>query len=59
MTLIGIFESESIQKSNCPYLFEIEQYQTKASIGFAFIPKNSIDSEKIMDIADQRMYVAK
>lgn len=42
-----------------PFVFENNQYQLKASIGSALIPKDGIDPDKLMDIADQRMYVVK
>lgn len=42
-----------------PFAFEDKQYQMKASIGFALIPKDGSDPDKILEVADHRMYVVK
>jgi len=42
-----------------PFVFENKQYQLKASIGSALIPKDGIEPDKLLEIADQRMYVVK
>jgi len=39
--------------------FENKQYQLSASIGCALIPQDGLEPEKIMEVADQRMYLAK
>lgn len=42
-----------------PYVFEGNQYQLNASIGFALIPEDGSEPEKILEVADQRMYAIK
>lgn len=42
-----------------PFVFENKHYQLKASIGAALIPHDGCNPEKLLDIADQRMYTAK
>lgn len=42
-----------------PFLFEGKSIPLRASIGSALIPCDGTDPEKIMDLADQRMYKAK
>lgn len=44
---------------NQPFIFEGNDYQTKASIGSALIPKDGIEPEQIMEVADQHMYANK
>lgn len=39
--------------------FENKQYQLKASIGLALIPKDGTEPDKILEVADQRMYAVK
>lgn len=42
-----------------PFVFEDKQYQLKASIGSALIPKDGSEPEKVLEVADHRMYAAK
>lgn len=39
--------------------FESKRYQLKASIGSALIPKDGTEPDKILEVADQRMYTIK
>lgn len=39
-----------------PVIFEGKSYKLKASIGFALIPQDGEDPEKVLEIADKRMY---
>ncbi|SCK24851.1 sensor domain-containing diguanylate cyclase [Vogesella sp. LIG4] len=42
-----------------PFVFENLQYQLQASIGAALVPTDGVEPEKIMEVADQRMYTVK
>lgn len=42
-----------------PFAFENNQYQLKASIGSALMPKDGSEPEILLEVADQRMYAAK
>lgn len=42
-----------------PFVFEDKQYQLKASIGSALIPKDGSEPEKVLEVADHRMYAVK
>lgn len=42
-----------------PFVFENKQHQLRASIGSALIPHDGIDPEKVMEVADHRMYEIK
>jgi diguanylate cyclase (GGDEF)-like protein len=42
-----------------PFNFENIQYQLKASIGSAFVPQDGSELDKLLHIADQRMYAVK
>lgn len=42
-----------------PFIFENKQHQLRASIGSALIPHDGIDPEKVMEVADNRMYAIK
>ncbi|WP_404340150.1 diguanylate cyclase domain-containing protein [Pseudoalteromonas mariniglutinosa] len=42
-----------------PFMFERNEYQLKASIGFALIQQDGIDPTQLLEIADQRMYAVK
>ena len=42
-----------------PFIFEDKQYQLQASIGAALIPKDGSEPDKLLEVADQRMYAAK
>ncbi len=44
---------------NPPFIFEDKQYELKASIGAALIPKDGSEPDKLLEVADQRMYAAK
>lgn len=42
-----------------PFVFESRQYQLKASIGSALVPKDGTEPERLLEVADQRMYAEK
>lgn len=42
-----------------PFVFEDKQYQLKASIGSALIPKDGNEADKVLEVADHRMYALK
>lgn len=42
-----------------PFVFENRQYQLKASIGSALVPRDGTEPDKLLDVADQRMYAIK
>lgn len=42
-----------------PFVFEDRQYQLKASIGSALIPKDGSEPDKVLEVADRRMYAVK
>lgn len=44
---------------NPPFLFEDQQYQLQASIGVASAPRDGIEPDKLLEVADQRMYAIK
>lgn len=44
---------------NPPFVFEEKKYQLKASIGSALIPNDGEDPDKLLELADHRMYAAK
>ena len=44
---------------NLPFIFEGINYSLKASIGSALIPEDGLEPDKLLEIADQRMYKAK
>ena len=44
---------------NPPFIFENQQYPMRASIGSALIPVDGIEPDKLLEVADQRMYVVK
>lgn len=52
--------AQQIQSELNPlFHFEESQFKLKASIGAALIPSDGTDPEKLMDLADKRMYVVK
>lgn len=42
-----------------PFIFENKQHQLRASIGSALIPQDGTDPDKVMEVADHRMYAIK
>lgn len=44
---------------HAPFVFENKPYPLKASIGSALIPGDGTQPEKLLEVADQRMYAAK
>ncbi|MBL1457029.1 MAG: GGDEF domain-containing protein [Methylophaga sp.] len=42
-----------------PFIFENKQHLLRASIGSAFIPQDGTDPDKVMEVADHRMYAIK
>lgn len=42
-----------------PFNFEGERYQLKASIGSALVPADGVEPDKVLEVADQRMYAVK
>ncbi len=42
-----------------PFVFEDREYQLKASIGTALVPMDGTEPEKLLEVADQRMYAVK
>lgn len=42
-----------------PFVFEDKPYQLKASIGSALIPKDGNEPDRVLEVADQRMYAVK
>lgn len=42
-----------------PFVFEDNQFQLKASIGSALIPKDGNEADKVLEVADHRMYAVK
>lgn len=42
-----------------PFVFEDRRYQLKASIGSALIPKDGSEPDKVLEVADRRMYAVK
>ncbi|HRE17272.1 MAG TPA: sensor domain-containing diguanylate cyclase [Rhodocyclaceae bacterium] len=42
-----------------PFVFENRQYQLKASIGSALAPEDGAEPDKLLEVADQRMYAVK
>lgn len=47
------------QANLAPFSFEGEAYQLSASVGAALIPNDGTEPERLLDIADQRMYSVK
>lgn len=42
-----------------PFIFENRQYPLKASIGAALIPKDGKEPDRVLEVADQRIYAVK
>ncbi len=42
-----------------PFMFEDRPYRMRASIGSALTPKDGTEPDKLLEVADQRMYVVK
>jgi len=42
-----------------PFVFENQPYQLQASIGSALIPQDGSEPDKLLEVADQRMYAVK
>ena len=42
-----------------PFVFEDEAYLLQASIGSALMPEDGYEPERLLDVADRRMYAVK
>jgi len=56
---IDLYVQRFIEEIESPFLYENKSYELKASIGSAIMPIDGTEPDKLLHIADQRMYVVK